>query len=301
MSVRQTIKRHYKIISLLRLRPMGYDEVQDEMKLDPDSGAENLMTSQRTFQRDVLDIASIYGIEIESDRSNSKYFIKDDLEETHSQRLRENFEILNAIRLSKSLGNSLVFEERRPLGTQNMAGLLHAVQNNLKVKFEYHKFYDDSDSKREVMPIALKEARNRWYLIAKDADNVIKNFALDRIVALLITEIKFKPIEYQVHQEFKDSFGIINGTDEKPMNVILSFTAREGRYIESLPLHKSQKLISKNDKEYRFTYFIRNTYDFKMEILSYGDQVKVLEPVNLKKKIINTLNSAINKYSNNIN
>lgn len=296
MSVRQTIKRHYKIISLLRLRPMGYEEVQDEMNMDPDSRAENLMTSQRTFQRDILDIASIYGIEIESNRSNSKYFIKDDLEETHSQRLRENFEILNAIRLSKSLGNSLVFEDRRSLGTQHMAGLLHAIQNTFKVKFEYHKFYDDTYSNREVLPIALKEARNRWYLIAKDVDNVIKNFALDRIVALLITETKFKPIQYQVHQEFKDSFGIINGTDEKPIEVVLSFTAREGRYIESLPLHRSQKLISKNEKEYHFSYFIRPTYDLRMEILSYGDQVKVIEPQSLNENISKNLKAALNRY-----
>ncbi|RKS53787.1 putative DNA-binding transcriptional regulator YafY [Gillisia mitskevichiae] len=296
MSVRQTIKRHYKIISLLRLRAMSYEEVQEEMNMDPDSREENLMTSQRTFQRDILDIASIYGIEIESDRSQSKYYIKDDLEETHSQRLRENFEILNAIRLSKSLGNSLVFEERRSLGTQNMAGLLHAIQNSLKVKFDYHKFYDDTDSKREVMPIALKEARNRWYLIAKDVDNIIKNFALDRIVSLMITEIKFKPISYNVNQEFKDTFGIINGTNEKPVNVLLSFTPREGRYIESLPLHRSQKLISKDDKEYLFTYFIRPTYDFKMELLSYGDQVKVFEPKILQKEIREQLQSALNSY-----
>jgi len=296
MSVRQTIKRHYKIISLLRLRPLSYEEVQEEMNIDPDSREENLMTSQRTFQRDILDIASIYGIEIESDRSQSKYFIKDDLEETHCQRLRENFEILNAIRLSKSLGNSLVFEERRSLGTQNMAGLLHAIQNSLKVKFDYHKFYDDTDSKREVMPIALKEARNRWYLIAKDVDNIIKNFALDRIVSLLITEIKFKPISYNVHQEFKDTFGIINGTNEKPVNVLLSFTPREGKYIESLPLHKSQKLISKSDKEYQFTFFIRPTYDFKMELLSYGDQVKVIEPKSLQKQIQEQLKNALKSY-----
>ncbi len=296
MSVRQTIKRHYKIISLLRLRPLSYEEVQEEMNMDPDSIEESLLTSQRTFQRDILDIASIYGIEIESDRSQSKYFIKDDLEETHSQRLRENFEILNAIRLSKSLGNSLVFEERRSLGTQNMAGLLHAIQNSLKVKFDYHKFYDDTDSKREVMPIALKEARNRWYLIAEDGDTIIKNFALDRIMSLLITEIKFKPISYNVHQEFKDTFGIINGTNEKPVNVLLSFTPREGRYIESLPLHRSQKLITKNDEEYQFTYFIRPTYDFKMELLSYGDQVKVIEPETLRQTLKKKLIEAIDLY-----
>ncbi len=296
MSVRQTIKRHYKIISLLRLRAMSYEEVQEEMNLDPDSREESLMTSQRTFQRDILDIASIYGIEIESDRSQSKYFIKDDLEETHSQRLRENFEILNAIRLSKSLGNSLVFEERRSLGTQNMAGLLHAIQNRLKVTFDYHKFYDDTDSKREVMPIALKEARNRWYLIGKDLDSTIKNFALDRIVSLLITEIKFKPIAYNVHKEYRDCFGIINGTGEETVEVTLSFHPKQGLYIKSLPLHHSQKLLMENEDELRFKYFIRPTYDFKMELLSYGDQVRVVEPKSLRIQIQEQLKNALNAY-----
>ena len=296
MSVRQTIKRHYKIISCLKRRPMSFDELQDDMLLDPDSIEDQLIKSQRTLQRDIKDIETIYGIVIVADRSSGKNYIEENTENTHSQRLRESFDLINAIRLSKSLGNSLVFEERKSLGTHHMSGLLHSVQNSLKVKFDYHKFYDDTDSKREVMPIALKEARNRWYLIAKDVDNIIKNFALDRIMSLLITEIKFKPVGYNVHQEFKDSFGIINGTDEKPINVILSFTAREGRYIESLPLHRSQKLISKNDKEYQFTYFIGPTYDFQMELLSYGNQVKVLEPETLRANIKRKLKEAIELY-----
>jgi predicted DNA-binding transcriptional regulator YafY len=275
---------------------MSFDELQDDMLLDPDSIEDQLIKSQRTLQRDIKDIETIYGIVIVADRSSGKNYIEENTENTHSQRLRESFDLINAIRLSKSLGNSLVFEERKSLGTHHMSGLLHSVQNSLKVKFDYHKFYDATDSKREVMPIALKETRNRWYLIAKDVDNIIKNFALDRIMSLLITEIKFKPIGYNVHQEFKYSFGIINGTDEKPINVTLSFTAREGRYIESLPLHRSQKLISKNDKEYQFTYFVGPTYDFQMELLSYGNQVKVLEPETLRASIKRKLKEAIDLY-----
>ncbi|TDN87095.1 putative DNA-binding transcriptional regulator YafY [Salegentibacter sp. 24] len=297
MSVRQTIKRHYKIISLLRLRPMSYEEVQDEMANDPDAVEENLLSSQRTFQRDIKDIESIHNIEISCNRSNNKYHIVDDVEETHSQRIRENFELLNAIRLSKSFGNQLIFEERKPLGTHHLAGLLHASQNFLEVNFEYYKFWDTSISNRKVKPIALKEARNRWYLIAEDTkDDIIKNFSLDRIKNLEITKDKFKPIEYQAYEEFKDSFGIINGTDEDPVKVILSFTTREGRYVESLPLHHSQKLILNNDDEIRFSYFIRPTYDFRMEILSYGDQIKVVEPKALQTRIKKELQSSISNY-----
>ena len=297
MSVRQTIKRHFKIISLLQKKPMGFEELQDEIAIDPDSVEEKLLTSQRTFQRDILDIASIYGIEIASDKSRNLYYIKDDVEDESTQRLRENYDLLNAIRLSKGMGKSLFFEQRKALGTKHMAGLLYAVQNNWIVEFEYVKFWDGSVSQRRVYPISLKEARNRWYLIAKDEkDEVIKNFSLDRIENLELTKDVFRTIDYDVENEFKDSFGIINGTDEEPVEVILSFTPREGRYVGSLPLHKSQELIEENDKEIKYQYFIRPTYDFKMEILSYGDQVKVQAPNTLQQQIKEQLKKSIARY-----
>jgi predicted DNA-binding transcriptional regulator YafY len=274
---------------------MSYDEIQREIALDHSSIEEELLTSQRTFQRDIKNIATIYDIEIGSDKSTNKYFIKDDVEEIHSRRLRENSEIVNAIRLSKGFGESLIFEERRSLGTEHMAGLIHAIQNGLSVKFEYHKYWDESVSNRTVNPVALKEARNRWYLIAQDEDKV-KNFALDRIKNLVISEYRFAHFEYNVHQEFENSFGIINGTNEEAEKVVLSFTPQEGRYVESLPLHHSQELVLKNEKEIRFSYFIRPTYDFRMELLSYGDQVKILKPEGLKKTIKTQLEKALKSY-----
>ena len=295
MSVHHTIKRYNKIISILRRRPMSYEEVQYEIDSDPDAREENLLTSQRTFQRDIRNIASIYEIKIESNKSTNQYYIKDDVEDIHSRRLRENFEIVNAIRLSKGFGQSLIFEERRSLGTEHMAGLIHAIQNRLTVKFEYHKFWDESVSTRTVNPVALKESRNRWYLIAQDED-MVKNFALDRIKDLVISEYKFSPVDYNIHEEFDNCFGIINGTNEKAQKVVLSFTPQEGRYVQSLPLHHSQQLILKNQEEIRFSYYIRPTYDFRMELLSYGDQVKVLKPESLQKAVKTQLQKALKGY-----
>ena len=71
MSVRQSLKRHFKIISLLQKKPMSFEEIQDEIAIDPNSVEEKLLTSQRTFQRDIQDIASIYGIEITSDKAGT--------------------------------------------------------------------------------------------------------------------------------------------------------------------------------------------------------------------------------------
>ena len=276
---------------------MSYQELQDEISLDPDATEDNLLTSQRTLQRDLKGIASNFEIEIVSDKSCNKYYIKEDVEDLQTRRLRESFEIVNAIKLSKGFGDSLVFEERRHLGTEHMAGLIHAIQNKLITEFSYTKFWDSSETERKVKPIALKEARNRWYLIAQDEkDSRIKNFSLDRIRELNISSVKFQTVPYKVHKEFIESFGIINGTDEKATEIILSFTPEQGRYVESLPLHHSQQLILENEDDIRFRYYIKPTFDFRMEILSYGDQVKVIEPKNLMKKIAEDLKSALSQY-----
>ena len=297
MSVPQSLKRYTKIISLLRLRPMSFEEIQDEMEKDPDAREEKLITSIRTMQRDIKAIASTYDIEIKNDHSTNKYHIVEDVEDLPSKRLRENFEILNAIRMSRGFGDSLVFEERRSLGTKHMTGLIHAIQNTLYVEFTYEKFWDDSVKKRKVAPVSLKESRNRWYLIAKDEkDNRVKNFALDRIQNLNIEKDHFKPVKYNVEKEFRDSFGIINGTDEEATEIILSFTPEQGRYVESLPLHHSQTLLIKSDEEIRFSYYIRPTFDFKMEVLSYGNKVKVIEPEEFQKDIVEDLQSALGQY-----
>lgn len=297
MSVHQTIKRYTKIISLLRRRPMSYEEIQNKMLSDPDVIEDKLLTSQRTFQRDIRAIASIYEIEIASDKSQNRYYIKEDLEDIQTRRLRENYELVNAIKMSKGLGNILSFEERGSLGTKNMAGLIHAIQNNLIVEFSYIKYWDASESSRKVKPICLKESRNRWYLIGEDErDGKIKNFSLDRLQNLCVTPGTFIPFSYDVNMEFKDSFGIINGSNEKPVEVILSFTPEQGRYIKSLPLHRSQHTIVENSDEIRFSYLIKPTHDFKMELLSYGDQVKVISPKPLQEQIKNQLKQAIKKY-----
>ena len=50
--------------------------------------------------------------------------------------------------------------------------------NRLQIRFAYNKFRDDALSVREVWPYALKEFRNRWYILAQDTcDEQLKTFS----------------------------------------------------------------------------------------------------------------------------
>jgi len=168
----------------------------------------------------------------------------------------------------------------------------------LQIRFTYHKFWEDEPTFRTVEPLALKEFKNRWYLLAKDLkDNVLKTFGLDRLTALDITRTQFKnPDNFDIEKPFRDCFGIITGNGEEPQEVILSFDADQGKYIKSLPLHESQQIIVDNDHELQIRLFLYVTYDFEMELLSYGEHVKVLKPESLIEEMKNRFSKAIDLY-----
>ncbi len=299
MSRQEGLQRHRFIIHQLSKRPSSFEDIQNFLRLQETLSEDKLTCSIRTFQRDMKEINDNYKIEIKCDKFQNLYYIAEDGREAQSERLMETFDLFNAIKMGNSFGNHLIFENRKALGTEHMHGLLHSIRNRQEVNFTYNKYYDSSVSERFVRPIAIKESRNRWYLLAQDTkDEKIKNFSLDRMSNFEIGGRKFREIkDYDPVEEFRDIFGIINGTGEKPQKIVLSFTPQEGRYINSLPLHSSQQEILKDKNEHRFEYYLAPTHDFKMEILSHGNQVKVLEPESLRKDIIAQLQKNLEAYN----
>ena len=95
---------------------------------------------------------------------------------------------------------------------------------------------------------------------------------------------------------FDDCFGIINPTDKKPENIILSFSKMQGKYIKTFPLHEPFTVLKDDENEYRIKFKIHITYDFVMELLSYGWDLKVISPKKLIDEIKDILSGALEHY-----
>lgn len=187
MSKREAISRYNLIIKKLRKHPSTFKEIEDYLSLESDMQAYNFNVSKRTFQRDLEDIRSIYNIDIQYNNSQKHYFIDNDDQPDVNERILEAFDTFNALNITDRLSDYIHFEKRRPQGTENLYGLLHAIKNRLQIKFTYQKYWEDEISERLVEPYALKEFKNRWYVLAFDIkDNQVKSFALDRLSELEI-------------------------------------------------------------------------------------------------------------------
>ena len=298
MSVTETIMRYHLIISKLKKHPVSLMEMNEFLLKESEFRGYNLVRDKRTFIRDLDAIRSIYDIDIRYNFKKAVYEIVQDEANDKNLRMVEALDLFNALKISENITNVIHFEKRRPIGSEHLNGLLHAIQNRVKIQFSYQKYWEDLPEIRDVEPHALKEFKNRWYLLAVNTNNGdIRTFALDRISNLSISNHKFQHrTRIDVNEFFKNCFGIIAPEDEQVEEVILSFDAFQGKYIKSLPLHETQEVLIDNENEVRVKLNVYLTFDFIMEVLSYGDKVKVIEPQALIEKLKDNYRNTIIKY-----
>jgi len=299
MSKKIYIKRQLLILEKLQDGFFDFKEIQDYIRRRFEDDDIDYEILKRTFERDVVEIRDIYGIDIKYDRKEKYYYVKDEDSVNKMIRLLESYQMFTILSLSNQVTKFMFLEKRKPLGIEIMRDLLRAIRKRVEISCIYEKFWEASNAKdrRSLLPLALKEARNRWYLIAQDTkDDEIKSFGLDRITNLEISKTTFTyPEDLHVEKDFEHAFGIIN-SEEAPEKIKLWFNREQGNYIKSLPLHHSQKLLTETPTEMTFELFICPTHDFMMELLSMGANVKVLEPESLKQKIKKKLLDAVGLY-----
>jgi len=294
MSKRGYIARYSLIVKRLKKHPYSsYEEIRDYIEdqyryqqLEDESLFVGL--SQRTLQRDIRELKNLFGIDVIYSKSEKGYYIQQsEASNFNFQRMIEAFDVFSTLNLSQGMEAFILLDHRKPRGTENLHGLLHAIKNKKQAEFTYQKFDQGEVTHRNLEPYALKEFNSRWYVVGLDTkDGRVKVFALDRMSGLSISAKVFTyPVKTDMSSYFNDCFGIIIPDDADPQEVILSFILPESNYIKSLPLHPSQEVIIDNNEEFRIRLRIHLTYDLRKELLSFGSNVRIIQPQQLADDI----------------
>lgn len=245
---------------------------------------------ERTFHRHRDAIADLFGIEILCDRSNGNlYYIG-------------NEEILDKASFTASLFYGLAIDshltdnlevkgrvryEETPGGSKYLPAIIEAIADSSLIELSYRSFNDKSLKEFKIEPYGLKQSSRRWYLIAHIPDfETLTVFALDRIESINITDEKFKfDKNRDLDSYFDEVVGVNLEEDYECEDVKVRIYGHQRHYIETLPLHKSQKLI-KREKEYsEYSFRLRPEYEFQHEILRMGFNAEVLSPQWLREEI----------------
>ncbi len=299
MAKRDQMLRLMNISNFLKSKPNGatYEDISRHLEeLHYKDGYETeLAFSEKTFKRDRDLLLELFQTEIRFKRSTMTYQMinEDDYEST--QTIFDNLLLINAYKQTENNSKIMFFEKRQASGLHNLEGIIFAIKNSKPINCNYTKYWENLPRKKVLEPYALKEFRNRWYLLANESDGkdfFIKTFGLDRISDLDVLSKKFNKQNIDVERMFSNSFGIISTLDEKPEKIILSFDANQGKYVKSLPIHHSQKLLVDNETEFKIELTLVPTYDFYQELLTHAERVRVEKPTLVRNEYLKFLKIA---------
>lgn len=183
-------------------------------------------------------------------------------------------------------------------GIEFFSQLYHAVQNKLTLEITYKDFKTEVPYSFQFHPHYLKEYNNRWFLFGlhQTTGKPDWNVAIDRIITVVHSDIKFIASAIDWQDYFSDMIGVSKPENAAIEEVILHFSSLTGKYMENKSLHETQKhkWIDENTFEVKIKVLLN--YELERLILSYGDSVKVIAPRELSEKIQQRLNLAIKQY-----
>ena len=281
-------------------RGLSLDEVCDKWEDRFDSAY-----SRRTFNNHREAIEEIFGIHIGCNRSTNRYFIEysDDVSDENAETawLINTFTVNNMLSLGKERLSGRVSVEDIPSGHTYLTSVMEAMTSNEEIVIDYHKYTSAKDERFTLRPYAVKEVSKRWYLIAFCIErNALRVYGLDRVTSLEMTGKRFRmPADFDIDEVFATSFGIYL-PEGKAKTITFKATAKEAHFLHDLPVHHSQKEVSRDEDSVTFEIFVCPNTDLIMELCKRGHRIEVLSPADVRESVVSELVKATRQYVNSI-
>jgi predicted DNA-binding transcriptional regulator YafY len=207
------------------------------------------------------------------------------------------------------------FSSNDYLAGKDYLGTLFALISNKKVvDVEYEPFGETIRTIR-LYPYLLKQYNDRWYLIgtplATDKFPYRKDFyvnlPLDRMKGVTAVEgVEYIDCEEYFEERYEDIIGITWLKEEDLKEIILAVKDSYIGYVDTKPIHGSQvKFPSEKQDELHKTYdafegytfyglTVRPNQEFYSKILSFGTNVLLLSPIDIRSSILQELSLTVN-------
>ena len=189
--------------------------------------------------------------------------------------------------------------EKNPFltGIENLSVLYNYIVNKQVLKISYQHF-TQGEMVHIMHPYYLKQYNNRWFLFGITEQNreVLTNLALDRIANIELADTPYIPnTSFDFEEYFEDVVGVSVPRSGEPEKVVLKISEKQYPYIKTKPLHPSQVELDKDNRIIQLDVFLN--WELESLILSYGDDIEVIEPISLRERIQKRINNLLEIYN----
>lgn len=282
---RNKLKRQLEIVGICLSQ--NYPDHLSTFDLADMFGVEEL-----TIKRDLKDLRG-EGIDIHSVRGKGVRLTSN----LSDEKLRELIQQYTAVAISyetvdKSTG--LMVNRLSDKALANLIVIQMCIEAHKKILIDYEKESEGVDFRREVAPHRIFQRDNYWRVLALE-NGTLKQFHLNKIIDAKTTNFKFEPLpEEKVDEVFKYSWRSWLG-DER-FNIKLKMSHIWADRLLPKQLMEHEKITELEDGSVIYETTVNTLDEIAGWVVSRGSGVKVIEPEELKKKVIQLANESLGNY-----
>jgi predicted DNA-binding transcriptional regulator YafY len=182
---------------------------------------------------------------------------------------------------------------------ETLRELASGAARHRTLTIDYYSQRRSARTNRDVDVLLLHNHLGEWYAVCQDHDSgEVRDFHAGRIFGISETGRKFTPPESWDSDEYlSKGFGMYRGG--KPVLVEVEFDAYQARYARERTFHSTErrKELAGGRLRIRFQTTENALEQVARWLLGYGEHVRALRPVELRRMIVDQLKQAIKLYS----
>lgn len=185
---------------------------------------------------------------------------------------------------------------QRVMPLKHFEAIATATLGRKRIKIQHFNRERNETVERLISPQQIVFYRDNWYVDAWcHLRQGIRSFSVDAISGAEPTDDSAKELSKAALKEyFEKGYGIFSGT--KVQWAKLKFTPTRARWVSNESWHPEQRSKFAEDGSYILEVPYADDRELLMDVLRHGDEVEVIGPAALRKRIKEILSSAAGKY-----
>jgi len=189
---------------------------------------------------------------------------------------------------------ALLVKKQKEKALSHVVTLQRCIDDTTVALLDYQKDDVTTEKAREVWPLMIFSSESHWRLLAVN-DGKIKQYILTKILNVRPATRRFKRIpQSEIDDMFRYSFRSWVGTEKHHVKIHLSkFWAG---LIKPRQLMETEVITQNQDGSIVFEATVNSLQEVAGWVVSRGEGVKVLEPVELKAMVLKVAKGALSNY-----
>lgn len=198
-----------------------------------------------------------------------------------------------------SLANvTIAPEQHATITTLDMSymAIQRAIRNKTVLSMVYYSLYEKRIIDAKLHPYHLLYKNRGWYVIGfSELHKMVRTFNLSRIKTITTLKITFTDGRgFDINEYIGRAWALI--PEGRLYHIKLKFSALVAHNVSEIQWHSTQTTQWNEDGSVILSFRVDGLGEIAWWILGYGDQVQVIEPAALRRRVIERAQGIIDSY-----